>query len=166
MSMRLLSTTFGLLFLSASASASTLAQNKCRSDLIESSYGTVEHISCRDQARNYTHTIRFSGADLLRDSLLVEVENSKDRGKWVLRAGAVPTTGCPERLYLIDLSLSPVKVIAFGVKNACNEFHWASWGTKRSVIAIKNNVKFVYEDGKLTPPARAAAIEAPLEVPR
>ena len=40
----------------------------------------------------------------------------------------------------------------FGVANANNEFQWASWGKNVSVIALKNNVKFVYKDGKITPP--------------
>jgi uncharacterized protein (DUF2345 family) len=50
MKMRLPSMALVLLLLSAPASI--FAQNKCRSDLIESGFGTVEHISCRDQARN------------------------------------------------------------------------------------------------------------------
>lgn len=56
-------------------------------------------------------------------------------------------------LYLIDLQYTPPKVFSFGVKAAKNEFHWASWSAKRSVIALKYNVKFVYDGVRVTPPA-------------
>ena len=59
-----------------------------------------------------------------------------------------------DRLFLVDLATDKPRVFAFGIKNASNEFHWANWGKKRSVIAIKRNVKFVYENGKLTPPKK------------
>ena len=55
-------------------------------------------------------------------------------------------------MYLIDLTGHKPRVFAFGVKNACAEYHWASWGKKRSVIAIKENIRFTYSNGKLTPP--------------
>lgn len=61
---------------------------------------------------------------------------------------------CPACLYLVDLTNGKPHVFAFGIQNASNEYHWASWGKKRSVIAIKRNVKFVYENGKLTPPKK------------
>ena len=48
---------------------------------------------------------------------------------------------------------------------ACNEFHWASWGEKRSVIALKNNVSFVYENGKITPPASGQKLWKAIEPP-
>lgn len=63
-----------------------------------------------------------------------------------------PTLSCPARMFLIDLTGIQPRVFAFGVKNACAEYHWASWGKKRSVIAIKENIRFTYSNGKLTPP--------------
>jgi hypothetical protein len=39
-----------------------------------------------------------------------------------------PNLGCPARMFLIDLSSDKPRVYAFGVKNACAEYHWASWG--------------------------------------
>lgn len=71
---------------------------------------------------------------------------------WIFLGKASPTTGCPEQLYLLDLTPATPKVFAFGVKAACNEFHWASWGKKSSTIAIRSNVKFIYMNGKLTAP--------------
>jgi hypothetical protein len=59
----------------------------------------------------------------------------------------------------------PVKVFAFGVKTACNEFHWASWGKNRSVIALKKNVEFVYENGKLIPPKAGEKLFNSIEPP-
>ncbi|WP_345534829.1 hypothetical protein [Viridibacterium curvum] len=79
---------------------------------------------------------------------------SKTLDKFIYAGSIDPTTACSANLYLVDLSFKPPKVISFGVKGACTEFHWASWSKSRSVIAIKKNVKFVYENGKLTPPAK------------
>ncbi len=42
--------------------------------------------------------------------------------------------------------------IQFGVKNACNEFDWTSWGEKNSVIALKTYVCFTYKDGRMILP--------------
>lgn len=61
--------------------------------------------------------------------------------------------------------MKPVKVTAFGVKKACNEFHWASWNEKRSVLSLKNNVKFVYENGKMTLPASGEKLWKAIEPP-
>ena len=74
------------------------------------------------------------------NSLLV-IEGSQD-----------PSLACPARTFLIDLTGNKPRVFAFGVKNACAEYHWASWGKKRSVIAIKENIRFTYSNGKLMPP--------------
>ena len=117
--------------------------------------GTITKTDCGTAKKGYRHTINVDGATVLTDSQLFKETRDDSRTKWVFSSGkAHPETGCPDRLYLIDLSVRPVKVIAFGVKKACNELHWASWGEKRSVIALKNNVKFTYENGKMTlPPA-------------
>jgi hypothetical protein len=55
-------------------------------------------------------------------------------------------------MFLIDLTGDKPRVYAFGVKNACAEYQWASWGKKHSVIAIKDNIRFTYSNGKLNPP--------------
>jgi hypothetical protein len=103
---------------------------------------------------------------VLSDTRLFNEGSNKDRSITIYTSGASNVeTGCAPRLYLLDLSLTPVKVIAFGVKKACNEFQSASWGDKRSVIAIKNNVKFVYENGKLTSPAKGAKLFEMIEPP-
>lgn len=72
---------------------------------------------------------------------------------WIYEGRSLQQTGCPKQIYLLDLSVAPPKVFAFGVTAACNQFHWASWGKKRSVIAIKDNVRFIYANGKLAAPA-------------
>ena len=103
---------------------------------------------------------------LLEDKFLsADLAIEKTRTYWVYSGKALAETGCPDRLYLIDLSMKPAKVIAFGVKKACNEFHWASWGDKRSVIALKNNVSFVYENGRITPPASGKKLWKAIEPP-
>jgi len=61
--------------------------------------------------------------------------------------------------------MKPIKVTAFGVKKACNEFHWASWGEKRSVVALKSNVRFAYENGKMTSPEGGEKLWKSIEPP-
>lgn len=101
----------------------------------------------------------------MRDAFLAEAENNKSRSIWIYVPQSQLKTACPDHLYLIDLSQSPVNVIAFGVKKACNEFHWASWGEKRSVIALKRNVKFIYENGKMILPKPGEKLWSSIEPP-
>jgi hypothetical protein len=54
---------------------------------------------------------------------------------------------------LLDLTGKKPRVFEFGITNTCNTFHWASWGKGDSaVIAIKDNVKIKYNNGKFTFP--------------
>lgn len=126
-------------------------------------------ISSTNPANNigfdYVYSLRLADKLILRDTYLSENDSDKGRKLWVFRGNSMQETGCPDRLYFVDLSKSPVKVIAFGVKKACNEFHWASWGEKRSVIALKNNVKFTYENGKMTLPAKGKKLWNAIEPP-
>jgi hypothetical protein len=81
-----------------------------------------------------------------------KLSNYKDGNLFIFQDSSDPNLGCPARMFLIDLSSDKPRVYAFGVKNACAEYHWASWGKKHSVIAIKDNIRFTYSNGKLTPP--------------
>jgi hypothetical protein len=72
---------------------------------------------------------------------------------FVLEPPSVQTTGCPDQVFLIDLTGTAPRVFSFGIKNFCSEYHWARWSKKkRSVIALKDNVLFTYVNGKLIPP--------------
>jgi hypothetical protein len=66
--------------------------------------------------------------------------------------GHETTSLCSVRAYLVDTSYTPTKIIRFGVRNACAEFDYISSGKKNMVVALKKNVKFKYQDGKLIPP--------------
>lgn len=145
--------------------ASSYAQDKCRSELISTQTGKLKHLICRNENREYTHTVFLEEQPLLRDAFLAEANNNKNRSIWIYVPQSQQETACPKQLYLVDLSQNPAKVIAFGVKNACNEFHWASWGERRSVIALKHNVKFTYENGKITPPKAGEQLWNSIEPP-
>lgn len=145
--------------------APSYAQSKCRSESIDTSTGKLNHVICRNADREYVHTIYLGEQPLLRDAFLAEAENNQNRSIWIYVPQSQLKTACPDRLYLIDLSQSPVNVIAFGVKKACNEFHWASWGEKRSVIALKRNVKFTYENGKIILPKSGEKLWNSIEPP-
>jgi len=141
------------------------ADGKCRSDQVETSFGLLSHKVCRDDKKKYTHTVNLAGVDILNAEFLAEDENNKSRSLWVYSGKASAATGCAEMVYLIDVAAKPAKAFAFGVKNACNEFGWASWGGKRSVISLKKNVSFVYENGKLTPPKAGPQLWKAIEPP-
>lgn len=79
-------------------------------------------------------------------------DRNKEKTLFVIQGAYDPTLYCPTRMFLIDLTGDKSRVYAFGVKNACAEHHWASWGKKRSVIAIKDNIRFTYSNGKFSPP--------------
>lgn len=97
----------------------------------------------------YNNTLVIDGAH----PVIFQSSNKAD-SILVLEDGNDSNLGCTGRLFLLDLTGAKPRVFAFGVRNACNEFHWASWGKKRSVIAIKRNVKFIYENGKMTLPKK------------
>lgn len=143
------------------------AQEICKADRpIQTTWGMMATTACKDSQRHLLRKfISINGNKLLEDQNLFEEESSKSLAIWVFTGKALTETGCPDRLYLIDISMTPAKVFAFGVKRACNEFHWASWGDKRSVIALKHNVKFVYENGKLTPPVSGEGLWKAIEPP-
>jgi hypothetical protein len=150
---------FVALFIGASVFA------KCRTEQVPTSYGSLDHVVCRDEKKIYTHSIYLEGSLLLEADFLAEEGNNGERSVWVYSGKSLPLTGCPDQAYLIDLSLLPVKVFSFGVKKACNEFLKASWGAKRSVIALKKNVSFIYENGKLIPPKAGEQLWKSIEPP-
>ena len=128
--------------------------------------GALSKTECGTAKDGYRETISVDGVPVLSDTRLFKEDRDGSKTKWVYTSGASNIeTGCAPRLYLLDLSAKPARVIAFGVKAACNEFHWASWGEKRSVIALKNNVKFTYENGRLTPPSRGRKLLSTVEPP-
>ncbi len=127
--------------------------------------GAITKTVCGTAKKGYRHTINIDGKPVLTDSFLSKEDFSSDYRKWVFSAHPEQETGCAGRIYFIDLSIKPAKVIAFGVKKACNEFHWASWEKKRNVIALKNNVKFTYENGMMTLPSAGEKLWHSIEPP-
>lgn len=149
------------------AVASGSASEQCRSGFgIQTPQGKLVSTRCTVDGVDRTHSLSLDGIKVLEDARLFSEETNKLRTLHVYKSGTYSAvTACAEKLYLLDTSRRPPLTIAFGVKNACNEFHWASWGDKRSVIALKKNVKFVYEDGKLLPPAKGEALWNAIEPP-
>jgi hypothetical protein len=152
-------------------SGAVLAQNDGKQACTSSKpktlpFGVVKRVHCDWSANGHSEALVLNEKTIIKDQQLFDNESNKDRSIRIYTSGDFDIgTGCSRRIYLVDLSLQPVKVIAFGVKNACNEFHWASWGDKRSVIALKSNVKFTYENGKLTPPAAGEKLFKAIEPP-
>ena len=154
-------------FLSVSVSAQESDLGSCTFSKPKTySYGNVSRSQCGTPKKGYRESIYFNGSPILSDTQLFDDDSNNDRSVRIYTSGSSNTaTGCAPRLYLIDFSKQPVKVIAFGVKKACNEFHWASWGEKRSVIALKHNVKFTYENGKMILPKAGEKLWSSIEPP-
>lgn len=144
-----------------------MAQESCKSGRpVKTPKGDLVLTKCVDANHNLVRKyVSVAGVKLLQSTYLSEKEFSSDKTKWVFSGESNSQTGCASQLYLLDVDRSPPKVISFGVKKACNEFHWASWGVKKSVIVIKNNVSFKYENGKLTPPPGGEKLWKSVEPP-
>lgn len=137
------------------AVASCKAQETCKqSSAVGTPAGELTMNRCTDANKYPTRKfVAVAGTTLIESrNFLSEESTDNNKSRWIFRADPTAETGCPDRLYLLDTSVKPLKLIAFGVKKACNEFQAATWGEKRSVIVLKANVRFVYEGGKLTLP--------------
>jgi hypothetical protein len=158
---------FFLLWLLMVVLSTSQAQEICRSGRpVETPWGGLVMNRCVDSQRYPLKSfVSIGGKKVLEDKALFEEESNKGRSIWIYTGKALAETGCADRLYLIDLSKKPMVVLAFGVKRTCNVFHWASWSDKRSVIALKNNVKFTYENGKMTLPANGEKLWKAIEPP-
>lgn len=98
------------------------------------------------------------------DAPITDKAQNKAGSLVVFSGGAyVHGTGCQGELKLVDFTGATPRVFRFGVKNACNEFHWASWGARTSVIALKENVRFVYAEGVLSPPQKDNALSSSIK---
>ncbi len=138
---------------------------------IATPYGRLIGTRCVDNKGSpLRQSVSLDKRKLIEDATLrQELTADKSGTYWIYTGSVDPKTYCPANLYLIDLSTTPPTSISFGVKNACNKFQWATWGKSGSVIALKNNVRFRYKDGKLTPPKAdegfLQAIELPEDAP-
>ena len=131
-------------------------QSVCESyGSVKTPKGILERQVCKTLGQPGSSVSMFflDGKTLLKGAnpITFEAEN-KNATLFALQDSYDPNLACPARMFLIDLTNNKPRVFAFGVKNACAEYHWASWGKKRSVIAIKENIRFTYSNGKLTPP--------------
>lgn len=101
----------------------------------------------------------LGGKEIIRGPYPIILKSRNPQANTVVFQGArMKETGCSAEAYLVDLSEADPKIFRFGVLAACNEFDWASWGAKSSVIALKKNVRFVYKAGRLMPPRKDNAL--------
>lgn len=98
-------------------------------------FGLISKTVCENGRETVKESVNLNGQPVLSDVQFFQEELGFDGSVRVYTSGAPsPLTGCAPRLYLLDMRHKPAKVFSFGIKNACNEFSWASWGDKRSVI--------------------------------
>lgn len=151
---------------------------------IDAPLGEISKIVCDDAIRPQWHREWFEigGLKVIESERLFWTgEVSKDNALWIFNSadlfyprskdqtgyGEITCSGGGKGLYLVDLSKKPPKIIQFGVDKACNEFDWASWGTKNAVIALKKDVRFTYDrqTGKMSLPKDIDAIWEGMIIP-
>lgn len=121
---------------------------------IQTTNGSVAKLWCEKDGFRYRDTIMVDGSPVLSASRLYSKAENDSFTQWIYTSDEMDSeTGCYARVYLIDLTFRPVKVIAFGVKNACTEFDSAVFLPKRTVIKLKETTKFIYENGKMKLPS-------------
>lgn len=137
----------------------------CRQDdALPTANGVLRRLRCTDTEFPTIDRWELDGQLLLQGPYPIGRETRDDSKRlYVLSSASSPRTHCTENLFLLDLSTTQPRVFRFGVRHACNDYHWASWGKQRSVIAIKNNVRFVYANGRLTPPRHDVALMEKLQ---
>lgn len=142
------------IFFCDSAFASSF-QCRNRSE-IQTAKGVLEEDICTssDPTEDAKSVWRLGKQKLVEAKYPVTKQDRNDtKTIFLLQAATNSKIGCPDQMYLVDLTGTSPKVFSFGVTNACNVYHWAKWSEKkRSVIALKYNVQFTYFNGKLIPP--------------
>lgn len=129
-------------------------------------YGAISKTVCVLNNVAVREVVNMNGQAVLSDKQLIQEDIDQGGAIRLYSSGEFdPQTGCAPRMYLLDMRGGKVRTISFGVKNACTDFGWASWGEKRSVISLKKNVSFIYENGKLTPPKAGEQLWKAIEPP-
>lgn len=128
-------------------------------DSHKTKFGYLTEVSCfgiKDQSGASYYLFLGKLPIISRESLLSRKDRDEDRSRYIYKGGswASRDDDIPwSPVYLVDLRSDPPKAFVFGVRAAQNEFHWASWGKKRSVVALQYNVKFTYDGSRLIPPS-------------
>ena len=162
--MRLLMTSF-LLALSTTASHATTNGGCEASKPRQTPHGAVSRVECGNAQVGRHTTLLFDGVPVLSSADLFKEDADDDLGYFLYSREPDPRTACPDRLFLIDASARPVKVFAFGVQGACNQFEAVKWHHDRTVIMLKKNVRFEFVHGVLTPPKAGSALWKSIEPP-
>ena len=110
-------------------------------------------------------TINIDGIPVLTSQYLAKEDSDDQLGLFIFSRESDPHTACPDRLFLLDASTRPVKIIAFGVRGACNLFESVKWGRDRTTIYLQKGVRFTYSHSTLTPPKPGAALWKSIEPP-
>lgn len=141
---------------------------------IPSAYGKLTKTKCsnfdkngpRNQVINDRETLNIDGVPVLAADHLYDIENNKDGSLWLFSTDEMDNeTYCNSRMYLVDITKRPVKVLGFGVKKACTEFGSVKWGDKKTVITLKQKVKFIYQNGQMKLPVAGDKLFDDVEPP-
>jgi hypothetical protein len=155
-----------LLLALATSAAHAAANGGCETSTARKTpHGAVSRIECGNAKVGRQTTLLFDGVPVLSSADLYKEDGDDDLGYFVYSPEPDPRTACPDRLFLIDASARPVKVFAFGVQGACNQFEAAKWGRDRTVITLKKAVRFEFGHGVLTPPKAGSALWKSIEPP-
>jgi hypothetical protein len=115
---------------------------------ITTPYGDLVRRTCHEGEKNLTSEILLSGKAVIKAKSLLDEGRNNKKSVWIYSG----EWNGRNAIFLLDISQNPIKAFAFGITMATNEIDYVSWGKKNDVIAIKNNVKFLYQGGRLIPP--------------
>ena len=160
------STVTSLLTLFTVAAANATPSGGCETSAARKTpHGVVSRIECGNAKLGRHTTVLLDSTPVLSSTDLYKEDGDDNLGYFLFSREANPLTACPDRLFLIDASKRPVKVISFGVRGACNLFESAKWRLDRSVISLKKGVRFRYEHGTLVSPKSSVTLWQAIEPP-
>ena len=151
----------------AAASARATPTGACETSAPRATpHGAVSRTECGNaEVGGRSATILIDGVPVLSSKELYKEDSDDALGYLVYSREADPRTACPDRLFLIDASKRPVKVTAFGVQGACNQFESVKWSAKATVVTLKKGVRFSVEGGVVTAPKAGPALWKAIEPP-
>lgn len=115
---------------------------------ITTPYGDLVRRTCHEGEEDLTFEILLSGKAVIKAKSLSDEGRNNKKSVWIYSGEWKGR----KAIFLLDFSQNSPKAFAFGITMATNEIDYVSWGKKNDVIAIKNNVKFLYQGGRLIPP--------------
>lgn len=154
------------LVLTCASAAEAAGDGKCETSASrKTTHGIIALVECGNATVGRQATLLFDNVPVLTSAQLSKEDGDDERGLFIFSREANALTACPDRLFLVDASQRPVRVVGFGVRGACNLFDSAKWSRDRAIITLKKGVDFIYAHGTLIPPKASTKLWNAIEPP-